>query len=207
MVHKMQCCACNGSVIQAGKWKTQNARKIAIQAVARPSKPFGQILLLLGYFFQCLASASQEFCISSATIQKPHVPYHCIWKIAFSDKFFFLAVLQSLASVSQQFLHIIGHDSKAAPSTAFGTLSVKPFGPILSLFGCFFQCLASVSHSFAFQGHHAKAAHSVPLHLKIVGKAFRTHSSSFWLFLPVFSKCFTAALHSSATIQISVPLL
>ena len=120
MVHKMQCCACNGSVIQAGKWKTPNARKIAIQAVARPSKPFGQILLLLGYFFQCLASASQEFCISSATIQKPHVPYHCIWKIvrkAFRTKpFSFWLFLAEFSKCFTAVLHIIGHDSKAAPS-------------------------------------------------------------------------------------------
>ena len=155
MVHKMQCCACNGSVIQAGKWKTQNARKIAIQAVARPSKPFGQILLLLlGYFFQCLASASQEFCISSATIQKPHVPYHCIWKIvrkAFRTKPFsfwlFLAEFSKCFTAVFAF-HRPRFKSRTFRTTAFGTLSVKPFGPILSLFGCFFQCLASVSQQF-----------------------------------------------------------
>ena len=37
----------------------------------------------------------------------------------------------------------------------------------------------------------------IPYHCiwKILRKAFRTHASSFWLFLLVFSKCFTAVLH------------
>ena len=70
----------------------------------------------------------------------------------------------------------------------------------------FSKCFTGVLH---FIGHDSKAAHSVPLHLKIVRKAFETNSFSFWLFLQCSASVSQQFLHfigHDAKAAHSVPL-
>ena len=149
-----------------------------------------------------------SFCISSATIQKPHLPYHCIWNIvckAFGPILslfgcFFPVFSKCFTAV----LHFIATmQSRTFRTTAFGKLSVKPFGHILLLFGYFFQCLASASQQLCIHRTRFKSrTFRTTAFGKLSVKPFGQSLFFFWLFLAVFSKCFTAVFcMSSATIQ------